>query len=278
MSRVIFLRLFIGLFGLVFIVLTFWLSVYFHLGTSTKIVIVLAFALATIFAELVIAIDNLEKRLKAAFPSLELSLKEQIVVNETIMLYNKLKKKKKDISTQIAIADFEKIHHLLKQAEKGGDFTFHDIYAAKMIILEELKPGQSFKVASNLIEPFYWKSGKYATEHTKLNYRQAKKGVHIERIFILKNEDDFSKIKDIMDEQAQNNIDVFYVFKNDLNKLLPYASFALSEELSVGVISHREDLLGKVTITSNNEIIAELDWQFDNIKKQSNKFSMAKKP
>ena len=200
MSRGIFLRLFIGLFGVVFIVLTFWLSVYFHLSISTKIVIVLVFALATIFAELVIAIDNLEKRLKAAFPSLELSLKEQVVVNETIMLYNKLKKKKTDIATQIAVEGFEKIHYLLKQAEKGGDFTYHDIYAAKMIILGELKPGQCFKVASNLTEPFYWKSGKDVSEHTKLNYRQAKRGIRIERIFILKNEDDYSKIEEIMEE------------------------------------------------------------------------------
>jgi hypothetical protein len=47
--------------------------------------------------------------------------------------------------------------------------------------------------------------------------------------------------------------------------------------MSCGVISHREDLLGKVVITSNNEIISELSWQFDNIKKQSNKFDAGKK-
>lgn len=276
MSRVTFLRLFIGLFGIVFIILTFWLSAYFHLSVSTKIVIVLAFALATIFAEFIIAIDNLEKRLKATFPSLELSIKEQIAINETIMLYNRLKKKKTDIATKIALADFEKIHLLLKQAEKGGDFIFHDIYAAKLIILGELKPGQSFKVASNLVEPFYWKSGKDMTEHTRQNYRQAKRGIRIERIFILKNGDDFSKMEEIMAEQSKNNIDVFYVFQDSLNKMMPYASFAISEELSIGIISHREDLLGKITITSNNEIITELAWEFDNIKKQSNKFSVEK--
>ena len=64
MSRAMFLLIFIGLFGIVFIVLTFWLSAHFHLSTSTKLVIILAFALATFFAEVIIAIDNLEKRLK----------------------------------------------------------------------------------------------------------------------------------------------------------------------------------------------------------------------
>jgi hypothetical protein len=58
--------------------------------------------------------------------------------------------------------------------------------------------------------------------------------------------------------------------------MLPYASFAISEELSIGIISHREDLLGKITITSNNQIITELAWQFDIIKKQSKKLNAAK--
>jgi hypothetical protein len=36
----------------------------------------LAFALATFFTEVIIAIDNIEKRLKNDFPSLELSHKD----------------------------------------------------------------------------------------------------------------------------------------------------------------------------------------------------------
>lgn len=175
MSKAIFLRIFIGLFGMVLIVLTFWLSAYFHLNISIKLVIVLAFALATFFTEVIIAIDNLEKRLKNAFPPLELSLKDQIALNETIKLYNKLKKNNTGISTRIALADFEKIHHVLSQAEKNGDFVFHDIYSASMILLAALEPGQSFKVVSNLTKRFYWKSGKDMSEHTKLNYRQAKR-------------------------------------------------------------------------------------------------------
>lgn len=269
MSKAMFLRILIGLFGIVFIVLTFWLSARFHLSTSTKLVIILAFALATFFAEVIIAIDNLEKRLKNAFPSLELSLKDQIAVNETIKLYNKLKRSHTGISTRIALADFEKIHHVLYQAEKGGDFVFHDIYSSSMILLAALEPGQSFKVVSNLTKRFYWKSGKDMSEHAKLNYRQAKKGIHIERIFILNNKDDLSEIKEIMEEQKENNIDVSYAFRGDLDKMLPYASFAISVEQTTGIISHREDSLGKVTITSNNEIITDLATKFDDIKRQA---------
>jgi len=76
MSKAMFLRIFIGLFGMVFIVLTFWLSAYFNFNVSIKLVIILAFALATFFTEVIIAIDNIEKRLKNDFPSLELSHKD----------------------------------------------------------------------------------------------------------------------------------------------------------------------------------------------------------
>ena len=83
-------------------------------------------------------------------------------------------------------------------------------------------------------------------------------------------------MKEIIDELVKNNIDVFYVFQNELDKMLPYASFAISEELSIGIISRREDLLGKITVTSNNQIITELSWQFDIIKKQSKKLNAAR--
>lgn len=76
MSKAMFLRIFIGLFGMAFIVLTFWLSAYINFNVSIKLVIILAFALATFFTEVIIAIDNIEKRLKNDFPSLELSHKD----------------------------------------------------------------------------------------------------------------------------------------------------------------------------------------------------------
>lgn len=146
-----------------------------------------------------------------------------------------------------------------------------------MILLAALEPGQSFKVVSNLTKRFYWKSGKDMSEHAKLNYRQAKRGIHTERIFILNNKDDLSEIKEIMEEQEENNINVSYAFRSDLDKLLPYASFAISEEQTAGIISHREDSLGKVTITSDNEIITDLATKFDDIKRQAQTVKLASK-
>ncbi|MBN6743111.1 hypothetical protein JKG47_22050, partial [Acidithiobacillus sp. MC6.1] len=258
MSKATFLRIIIGVTGLLFVMLTFWLGKFFNLSVSTKMILVLSFALATFFAEVIIAIDNLDKSIKRVFPLLKLPAKDQAGLTETISLYNKLKEKRNSISTSIALAEFDNIHRMLAQANNGGDFIFHDIYASSMILLEALQPGQSFKVVSNLSKRFYWKSGKQISEHAMLNFRQVKNGVRIERIFVLNNDENLEEMREIMLEQRDNGIEVRYAFKEDLYGVLQYASFAISEDLNTGIISHRDDLLGKVTVTSNSEMVTVL--------------------
>lgn len=266
MSRVLFLRMIVGLLGLVFVMLTLWVGNLFHLSMSVTLVIMLAFALATFFAEIVIALENLEKRLKIAFPSLDLSLTEQVSVNETINIYNKLKKNHAVVSTRIALTEFENIHKMLSQAEKGSDYVFHDIYVASMILLGALEPGQTFKVVSNLTKSFYWRSGRNASKHSDLNFRQANRGIIIERIFLLNKSDNIEEINSIMQEQKDHGIAVYYIYKDDIENSLPYSSFAISEEQSTGIISYREDILGKVTVTSNSELVTDLATRFEEIK------------
>ncbi len=266
MSRALFLRMIVGLLGLIFVVLTLWIGSFFHLSMAVTLVIMLSFALATFFAEIIIALENLEKRLKIAFPSLELSMAEQLSVNETISIYNRLKRKHSIVSTRIALAEFENIHKMLSHAEKGRDFIFHDIYAASMITLGALEPGQTFKVVSNLTRKFYWKSGKNASEHAELNYRQARRGVKIERVFVFNGFDHIEEMRSIIEEQRDNGIETFVVHRDEVDRICPYASFAISEEQSVGIISHREDILGRVTVTSNNEQLADLSTRFEEIK------------
>lgn len=269
MTKALFLRLLIGVVGVFFVLLTFWLGKYFNLSISTKMIVVLSFAMATFFAEVIISLDNLDRSIKRAFPLLKLKSKDQIGLAETIGLYNRLKENKKSISANIAIAEFENIHRLLMQAEKGGDFIFHDIYLSSMILLEALQPGQSFKVVSNLSKRFYWRSGKQMTDHAMMNLKKAKSGVRIERIFVFNNECELAEMEEIMSEQRSHGIAVSYIFKDNISSLLNYASFAISEELNTGIISHRDDLLGKVTVTSNSEFVTTLSGIFDVISSQS---------
>ncbi|MGC9207931.1 hypothetical protein [Acidithiobacillus sp.] len=270
MSRALLLRLIVAFFGLLFILLTLWAGSHYHFGYSITLVVMLAFAMATFLAELIIVIDSLEKRIKLSYPSLELSPAEQISVNETLTIYNRLKKQHSVVSTRIALLEFDNIHTMLKRAERGSDYIFHDIYLASMVLLGSLEPGQTFKVVSNLTKRFYWKTGKHASDHSELNFRQARKGVTIERIFVLNTKNELSGLAEIIEEQAQAGIHIYYVFKDSIKNLLPYASFAISEDLSSGIVCHREDILGKVTVTTNSEWITDLATRFDEIKAISN--------
>lgn len=266
MSRAMLLRLLIAFFGLVFVLLTFWAGSIYHLGIAITVVIMLAFGLAAFLAEIIIVIDNLEKRIKNLFPAVDLSAKEQASINETLGTYIRLKKSHSIVSTRIALLEFDNIHKMLSAAERGSDYIFHDIYLASMVLLGSLEPGQTFKVVSNLSKRFYWKTGLRGSEHSELNIQQARKGVNIERIFVLSSEFEIAELEPIMHEQENVGIKVYYIVRESIENILPYASFAISEELSTGIISHRQDILGKVTVTCNNEWISELSTRFEEIK------------
>jgi len=273
MSRAMLLRLLIAFFGLVFVLLTLWAGNIYHLSLSITVVIMLAFGLATFLAEIIIVMDNLEKRIKNLFPALDLSSKEQVSINEMLGTYIRLKKNHSVVSTRIALLEFENIYKMLASAERGSDYIFHDIYLASMVLLGSLEPGQTFKVVSNLSKRFYWKTGIRGTEHTELNISQARKGIKIERIFVLSTENELTELEDILRDQASVGINVYYILRNSSEHLLPYASFAISDDLCTGIVSHRQDILGKVTVTTNSEWISELSTRFEEIRSVSQVFA-----
>jgi low affinity Fe/Cu permease len=274
MSRALVLRLLIAFLGLVFILLTIWAGNIYHFSFAVTLVIMLSFGLATFLAEIIIIIDNLEKRIKRLFPALDLSAAEQASINETLDLYVRLKKSHSVVSTRIALLEFENIHKMLSAAERGSDYIFHDIYLASMVLLGSLEPGQTFKVVSNLSKRFYWKTGIRGTEHTELNMQQARKGIKIQRIFVLYSRSELLELEEVFHEQASAGIDVYYAFRENLESILPYASFAISEDLCTGIVSHRQDILGKVTVTTNSEWISELSTRFEEIRVASENFRL----
>ncbi|OFC37039.1 hypothetical protein BAE27_04520 [Acidithiobacillus caldus] len=66
----------------------------------------------------------------------------------------------------------------------------------------------------------------------------------------------------------------YYAFRENLESILPYASFAISEDLCTGIVSHRQDILGKVTVTTNSEWISELSTRFEEIRVASENFRL----
>ena len=76
-----------------------------------------------------------------------------------------------------------------------------------------IEPDQTFKVVSSLTKKFYWKTGKHGSEHSELNFRQARKGVIIERIFVLSTKNEPGEFAEIIEEQTRAGIHVYYIFK-----------------------------------------------------------------
>lgn len=268
------LRLSVALIGVVSAVAVFWVGARFNWSDSTQVVIAVLIALGAILVEMIISFDELKEGIETIYPALELSLEEQRTINKAIILCNELKKKIESPHSQIALAGFDKIIHILNQAISDGDYIYNDIFEANMITLSMLKPGQTFKGISALIKPMYWKTGKAMTEYRKINYGQAQKGVRIERIFLLNDDHDLDVMREIMEEQAKNGIIVFHVFKRDIADLKVYPDLSVVEDLNFGLVVHREEMLERVTVTKNAETVAELTAQFDELKKRSSSFEI----
>ena len=272
MSKNSIIRIIVGFIGFIAIILVFWIASIFRWNGTTQVIIALLIALASILVEMIISLDKLKESIERIYPALELSLEEQRTINDTIILCNELKRKNSDPSAKIALAGFDKINYILKQAVKGSDFTYNDIFEANMVTLKGLKPGQTFKGVSALIKPEYWRTGKAMVEYREVNYNQSKIGVKIERIFLLGSEKDLEPMTEIMKEQSDNNISVYYVFKNGIANLLIYPDFSVVPDLRFALVVHREDMLERVTVTTNEEIVSEIEIQFNELKKRAVKF------
>jgi len=269
LSKSTVLRLSVALIGVVSVIAVFWIGARFHWDDSTQVVIAVLIALGAILVEMIISFDELKDGIETIYPALELSLEEQRTINKAIILCNDLKKKSDSPLSRIALAGFEKVIYILNQANSDGDFIYNDIFEANMITLSMLKPGQTFKGVSALIKPLYWKTGKAMAEYRKVNYEQARKGIKIERIFLLNDDHDLNIMQEIMEDQSKNGISVYHIFKKDIADLKTYPDFSVVEDLNFALVVHREEMLERVTVTKNTESVAEISSQFDELKKRA---------
>jgi len=266
MSKTSIVRIIVAFVGFISIIIVFWVASVFKWSSTTQIVIALLIALASILVEMIISMDKLKESIERIYPALELSLEEQRTINNTIILCNQLKKKIDDPAGRIALSAFDKVNYILNQAVKGSDFIYNDIFEANMVTLKGLKPGQTFKGLSALIKPEYWKNGKAMNEYREVNYSQAKMGVNIERIFLLNTEKDLELMTPIIKDQSEHGIRVYYLLKNTITEQHVYPDFSVVSELRFALVVHREDMLERVTVTTNEETVSEIENQFDKLK------------
>lgn len=270
-SKITAVRLFMAIVGIVSIIVIFLVGSRFKWDDSTQIIMALLIGTATTLIEMVISFDALKDSIETIYPALELSLEEQRSINKSIILCNELRKKDNP-SAKIALAGFEKVSAILAQAIDNNDYTYNDIFEANMIALSTLKPRQSFKGISALIKPQFWKNGKVMSDYRNVNYSQAAKGVIIERVFLFNKKDEIDAMHDVMLDQYKNGISVFYAIKDDISKFLHYPDFSVMEEIGFGLVVHREDMLERVTVTTNQNLVGELSDQFDTLKSMATTF------
>ncbi len=274
MSKTSIIRIIVAFIGFISIIIVFWVASIFKWSSTTQIVIALLVALASVLVEMIISMDKLKEGIERIYPALELSLEEQRTINNTIILCNQLKKKTDDPAGRIALAGFDKVNYILNQAVKGSDFIYNDIFEANMVTLKGLKLGQTFKGVSALIKPEYWKNGKAMNEYREVNYSQAKLGVNIERIFLLNSEKDLEQMIPIMKDQLEHGIRVYYIFKNAITEQHVYPDFSVVPDLRFALVVHREDMLERVTVTTNEETVSEIENQFDKLKQTATEFKI----
>jgi hypothetical protein len=258
--------------GIAIIVAIFFIGSRFDWSASTQIIMSLLVATATTLTEMVVSFESLKDSIETIYPALELSLEEQRTINKSIILCNELRKRDGSPAARIALAGFDRINFILLQAVNNNDYIYNDIYEANLVSLSALKPGQTFKGISALIKPQLWKNGKIMNEYKQVNYTQSRKGVIVDRIFIFNNSEEIKTMNEIMQEQSENKINVFYLLKSDVNDILHYPDFSVMEDVGVGLVVHREEMLERVTITTNQEIIGELSTQFDSLKNKAIRF------
>ncbi|MDH3725929.1 MAG: hypothetical protein OER77_00220 [Myxococcales bacterium] len=267
------IQILIGFLGFASAASAFWIGKTLEWSDELEVIVALLIGGGTILVELIISFHSVKNSIEKLYPALELSVQEQRNINDAIVLNNALKQKKESPAALIALEHYKEAGLVLRNAFEGNDFTINDLYSANLLALSSLRPGQRFCGVSALIKPELWKYGKEMTDYRNINYSQAQNGVLIDRIFIFSDENELRIMKDLLDEQHDNKINVYYVFKKQLAGRTFYPDFTVIEQLSFGIVVHRSDMLEKVTVTKNPQTIGELLSQFNTLLEFATKYT-----
>lgn len=271
-SKVAVIQILVGVIGFFSTLGMFWVSKVYAWDDAIGIVSSLLMAIGTILIELAISFKNLKDSIEKLYPVLELSAEEQKNIHSSIIMNNELQQVKNKPHSKIALEVYKETIDTLKAATEGNDFYTDNIFQANLLALESMQPGQTFKGLSALINPDYWYHDPEMEKYKDLNFLQAQRGIIIKRIFLFNNEEELNQMQQIMKEQLENKIEVYYCFKKDIEHINHFPDFTSIKDLNFAIIVPREEKLQTVTITQNKYSIAEVESQFGKILKYSKKF------
>lgn len=171
---------------------------------------------------------------------------------------NTLKDRKGDPIAKIALNDLERTEILIDHASSGSELLITNMYDANRIPLDMLEKGDDFFGISALIHPMDWAHDKGLQRYRETNYKQAKKGVNIERTFVLQSERDINSMRSIMDEQAKMGIKVSYVMEDHLKSLSYFPDFTIIPKFDLVIYVPNLKNLKSCIATCNKDLVNEI--------------------
>lgn len=192
---------------------------------------------------------------------------------EFVEQVERLKERADDPIAKIALNNLEKTEFLIDQAHAGEEILITDMYAANRIGLEMLEPGDYFHGLSALVDSVDWAHDEGLQLYKKANYDQAKKGVKIERTFVLQSEKDINSMRAIMDEQSANGIDVRYVIEDDLKSLSYFPDFTIIPKFNLVLYVPNLKNLKTCVATSNEDLKDDIMKDYDAVLRYATKWN-----
>ncbi|ESQ15517.1 MAG: hypothetical protein N838_29090 [Thiohalocapsa sp. PB-PSB1] len=98
-----------------------------------------------------------------------------------------------------------------------------------------------------------------------LNYKQAKRGVIIQRVFLFEDKQDCNAMMEVMQEQADKGIKVWYCYQKDISHIANSPDFSVMTDLGFAITVEKREKLHGVSLSRSRTAINRLDSQFSQI-------------
>lgn len=227
-------------------------------SASTATLVSLALGIGTVAIELTISFVDLKESIVRLYPSLEFSVNEQRQIYGLITNLNQLRESSGP-AANIALALHEGVSEIVAKATQGSDYEVDNMFAANLEALRTLNPGDRFIGLSAILNPDHWDYDPDLIKYKKLNYQQASIGIRIQRTFILSDQKEYDTMMPIMQDQANHNISVAYVYQHELPRSQFFLDFTVLPERSFALYVPKVDKLLTCIATQNSTIVAELE-------------------
>ncbi|PCH98753.1 MAG: hypothetical protein COB76_06775 [Alphaproteobacteria bacterium] len=178
-----------------------------------------------------------------------------------------LKARGEDPIAKIALNNLKKTEMMIDHAGKGQEIIITDMYEANRIPLEMLNKGDAFLGISAIINPLDWAHDEELQKYKDTNAAQAKKGVDIERTFVLQSPRDIDSMRAIMDEQSAMGISVRYVLEDDLKSLSYFPDFTIMPSLNLVIYVPNLNNLTTCIATCDADLMSELMKDYETVQK-----------